>query len=307
MTRALWLSLVGILIGLGSLMLCPAKAQAAASCTASAANRYVAYQGDATWAGLSSFAGCAMPSAMGSYAVCTAATQQPGSGGTTLTPWRQARDVSGRQLNWQLYDDARAKPLTEGGVEIGRITFTNPYFAATNLAYALHVPVNAMLVNGSYGSVVPVLLELRRGDCNGALEASFTLSVTVTFGVSSFCQILSTQPVSFGLGRSSTAQTVDAQGGITVRCYWGDFQVKLDDGAHALGGRRHVGNAAMPNALAYDIYTDPGRTQLWNQGRAVGATSNGQPITVPLYGRMPGQPTPPPGRYGDTVIATVIW
>lgn len=285
-------------------VLFPARAQAAAVCSASTMSQFMAFNGTPAWADFTSFAGCSNPSTTGLFAICTAPGQQAGSGGSAITPWRQLAG-SGASLQWQLFDAGHATPVTGPGVQLGAIDFTSPFYGSTQIAYSALIPVNATLINGHYATTLLIPLELRQGSCSGPLETSFTFTFSLEAGVSTYCQITGTQGLSFGAGRATTTQTVDAIGGITVQCYWGSFTVALGDGQHASAGQRRVSNGT--DTLAYDIYTTASRTIPWQGATTVTATSNGAPTSLSLYGRMPAQPTPSPGHYTDTVIASVTF
>ncbi|GAB5101270.1 spore coat protein U domain-containing protein [Caballeronia sp. HLA56] len=49
----------------------------------------------------------------------------------------------------------------------------------------------------------------------------------------------------------------------------------------------------------------------WGDGNSgsttVSGTGNGATQTIPVYSRVLPQPTPPPGSYSDTVVATVMF
>ena len=119
---------------------------------------------------------------------------------------------------------------------------------------------------------------------------------------------LTTNPLNFGT-LTSTLSAVDAASSITARCSSQSlFTVSMDYGAN--GGFdptvRYMRNGT--DLLTYGIYLDSGRTQGWgfNIGMNVyNGTGTGSEVTIPVYGRVRAQATPPSGTYTDTVIVTI--
>jgi spore coat protein U-like protein len=70
------------------------------------------------------------------------------------------------------------------------------------------------------------------------------------------------------------------------------------------------------NRLTYNLYVDPGYSQIWGDGsfgtRVVfGHISldfvNFLTFSIPVYGKIPAQLEPAPGNYSDTIVATMIY
>jgi spore coat protein U-like protein len=99
---------------------------------------------------------------------------------------------------------------------------------------------------------------------------------------------------------------------IMIRCSAGAaYSVGLDDGDHAAGGVRRMANGA--HHLQYEIYKSLSLSDRWG---AVGGARRGSDtadvgagvynsVTTQMFGYraqiLPGQVTPPPGTYSDTI------
>ena len=103
---------------------------------------------------------------------------------------------------------------------------------------------------------------------------------------------------------------VDATATITVRCTnTTPYKVRIDGGNT---GTTNPTNRKMSNGaydITYGIYRDAARTQGWGRWNSndVDATGTGYPQTFTAYGRVPVQPTPPPGTYIDTLVVSVVF
>ncbi len=103
---------------------------------------------------------------------------------------------------------------------------------------------------------------------------------------------------------------VDATATITVRCTnTTPYKVRIN-GGHT--GTTNPANRKMSNGghdITYGIYRDAARTQGWGRWNSndVNATGTGYPQTFTAYGRVPPQPTPPPGTYIDTLVVSVVF
>ena len=63
------------------------------------------------------------------------------------------------------------------------------------------------------------------------------------------------------------------------------------------------------DSVIYGLYQNAARSVPWGTANAstLGGTGTAATQTIPVYGRVPGQVTPPPGTYSDTVVATVTY
>lgn len=143
-----------------------------------------------------------------------------------------------------------------------------------------------------------------------AATASSTLNVDAT--VTANCTV-STSALSFGNVDPLGGSDVDASGGITVTCTNGtDWSAAagIGSGSGASYAARRM--SAGADLLAYNIYTDAGRTSVWGDGTGatdtIDSTGTGAVQNVTVYGRVPsGQTSVPPGGYSDTVAVTVTY
>ncbi|MGH7067217.1 MAG: Csu type fimbrial protein [Acetobacteraceae bacterium] len=140
----------------------------------------------------------------------------------------------------------------------------------------------------------------------------------IASGVSGRAQLacsVSTTGVSFGRYAGASRVPDDATGSITVSCTAETratlaFSIGLIATAGA-GSARVMRSAS--GRLAYQLYADSARTEIWGDGAsgrmvsfaaAVPAgRSNVQRFTV--YGRIPPRQSVPPGTYQDQVVITL--
>ena len=60
--------------------------------------------------------------------------------------------------------------------------------------------------------------------------------------------------------------------------------------------------------ITYGLFRDVARLQPWGTtigGNTVSGTGSGGTQSVTVYGRIPPQPTPPPGLYQDNITVTI--
>jgi spore coat protein U-like protein len=105
---------------------------------------------------------------------------------------------------------------------------------------------------------------------------------------------------------------VDASVNLSVQCTSGtDFDVTLDNGLNTSRRMDSTAGAGVGASFVdYELYTDAGRTSIWptTAGSApYPYTGTGAAQTIPVYGRVPAQTTPPAGNYYDTVGITVTY
>jgi len=134
-----------------------------------------------------------------------------------------------------------------------------------------------------------------------------TLSVRASFARS--CAVSATA-MNFG-ARANLSVPADAVSTVSLRCNGsGGVRVSLDNGANGGTGPTARRMAFGGSAITYGIFRDSARAQPW--GSTVGVdvanvTGTNGTVTVTAYGRVPAQPTPPPGTYVDTVLVTATW
>ncbi|MFC5510082.1 spore coat U domain-containing protein [Massilia jejuensis] len=88
------------------------------------------------------------------------------------------------------------------------------------------------------------------------------------------------------------------------------YRIALDGGMHGSVGERRMRNALTGETVRYVISGTPDGPG-WGDGTAgtstVAGTGTGTVQSLPLYGRVPPQPTPSPGDYKDTLTVTVYF
>jgi spore coat protein U-like protein len=104
---------------------------------------------------------------------------------------------------------------------------------------------------------------------------------------------------------ANASAPLDAQGTFQIACTRNTtYAVGLGLGSFASGTTRRMAGGAQ--RLAYELYSDPGRTAVWSVAGTVGGTApSSAPITLTVYGRIPAGQAVAPGAYADTVQSTV--
>jgi spore coat protein U-like protein len=105
---------------------------------------------------------------------------------------------------------------------------------------------------------------------------------------------------------------VDASVNLSVQCSSGtDYDVSLDNGLNTSRRMDSTSGAGVgANIVDYELYTDSGRTTVWPTTAGTAPypyTGTGAAQSIPVYGRVPTQTTPPAGNYYDTVGITVTY
>jgi spore coat protein U-like protein len=120
-------------------------------------------------------------------------------------------------------------------------------------------------------------------------------------------------PMAFGHMEPTDGVAVDSVADISVTCDKPTpFLVRLDAGQHSSDTltrvMRLVGGVAT---LHYNLFLDASRTLTWGDGSGGGSTfsgiSSGVGENTPVYGRIYGGQSPPPGSYVDSVTVIVEW
>ncbi len=136
--------------------------------------------------------------------------------------------------------------------------------------------------------------------------ATESATVSVRVEVVSTCTI-SDAELDFGTYVAGQSNPLDATATLRVTdCPVGSVRVELDGGGSGNVKNRRLSDG-RGNALAYQIYTDPGMRQIAGTGRNGRSLSlgsdNGARLT--LYARIPGGQVVPEGTYTDTVQVTM--
>lgn len=134
-----------------------------------------------------------------------------------------------------------------------------------------------------------------------------TFDVTITIEKS--CDVTATQNVAFA-DSVSVADTVEAQGSVSVKCTNGaDYNVALNGGATDDVAARQMSNGT--DTIAYQLYQDAALGDVWGEttgtdtveGTGTGFTGNDFDHVVYAQATLTGDETA--GDYTDTITATV--
>jgi spore coat protein U-like protein len=143
-----------------------------------------------------------------------------------------------------------------------------------------------------------------------ALTASDTVPVTAT--VIDSCTVNSTA-LTFGNYNGIVGSALDSVGTVTAVCTMGTaFSVALDAGTGsgaAMTARLLTGPGGA--TLAYSIFCDAPRTQVWGDGSGgtdvATGTGTGVAQSFTMYGRVPSLQTSTVGSYTDSVTVTLTY
>lgn len=123
--------------------------------------------------------------------------------------------------------------------------------------------------------------------------------------------------MAFGTASASVAAPVDAQGVLSFACtgVLGEtvvYTIALSAGSSGTGFNPRALRSGA-NQMQYNVYGDSARTRLWGDSTSGTFTETGSlSITggatlrsVPVYGRIFGGQSSPPGAYTDSLMITI--
>jgi spore coat protein U-like protein len=134
-----------------------------------------------------------------------------------------------------------------------------------------------------------------------------TFDVTAT--VADSC-VITAGDLAFGaydpvVTHASTA--LDASSTLSVTCTTGaSTNITLDLGTSASGSQRRMSDGGT-NHLDYELYSDSGRSTVWDDAPGVDHTGTGSQENISVYGRVPAGQSVPAASYTDTVTATITF
>ncbi len=170
------------------------------------------------------------------------------------------------------------------------------------------IPRNRTFSAGAAGAVAIAALMISSTTASAA-TATANLSVSATVSVN--CAITA-GTLAFGTYDPVVANAstdLDAAGTFTVACTKGAAGVTIDlgQGGNYSSGRRM---AAGGSYLAYQLYSDSGRSTVWGSTSggatvSVAAPASKAAVTHTVYGRVAANQDVAAGSYADTVVATV--
>lgn len=139
-------------------------------------------------------------------------------------------------------------------------------------------------------------------------QSTNTLPVAVT--VATGCSLV-TRPLTFDATGITGTNPIDATTSVTVRCTPNtDFDIDIDTGLYANGNsaNRRMYSASTNSFVAYDVYRDSPRSNVWGRGKTrnvAGNSGSGAPIDFVLYGRVQNTGKIVAGDYIDTLTVTL--
>ena len=144
-----------------------------------------------------------------------------------------------------------------------------------------------------------------------AFATDVSANLSVSANVVNACTV-SAGSLDFGDYDPLSGSDVDDSGSFDVRCTnGGQATIKLGEGAHPSAGSapaaplRNMDNSG--NALSYQLYTDSGRTTVWENATGVSYTGDGTTDTQTVYGRIVAGQNAVAGSFSDTVVITVTY
>ncbi len=140
-------------------------------------------------------------------------------------------------------------------------------------------------------------------DCNGATQTEKPKFKVRARNVKS-CTVSATD-LDFGTVGALSAN-VDSTADVTVRCtYQLPYKIKLLGPNDPTNRKMTLGS----DKITYGTYRNAARSQPWGRFNSndIDDTGTGFDQHFTIYGRVPPQPTPPPGTYTDTVTVRITF
>lgn len=163
--------------------------------------------------------------------------------------------------------------------------------------------------------VLPLLAFLPFPVFAGTASSNFQVTLTITGACS-----LTANPLDFGVNNGAIASSINATTTLVANCTNGTpYSIGLNNGtgSGATASVRKMTNSADNSTVNYSLYTDTGRTAVWNNSctslpgtstSCSNGTGTGTNQTINVYGQVPGgQNNVTIGSYVDTVVATLTF
>lgn len=149
---------------------------------------------------------------------------------------------------------------------------------------------------------------------NGAFAAQVDSPMAVTATVTGTC-LLTANPMTFSNSITTLAAAVTAASTLDLDCTAGiPYKIGMGAGNNGLGfpnTTRRMSDGAS-HFMTYDVYIDAGYGNRFDDvitgGAANTISANGAgAISIPIYGKIPTQTTPPAGTYSDSLMVSVTY
>jgi spore coat protein U-like protein len=144
-----------------------------------------------------------------------------------------------------------------------------------------------------------------------AFSQTASSSFNVHMTIFSECRLGTLNDINFG-SAGFLDSNVDMNSTLSLKCTDGTpFNIALSQGANGTSiTDRRMKNSAGAQTLAYQLYRDSARSQVWGQTTGtdtVAGTGTGADQTLNIYGRVPAQSVAAAGSYSDTITVTVTY
>lgn len=142
-----------------------------------------------------------------------------------------------------------------------------------------------------------------------ARAGTSTNTMDASLSIESGCRLDTRALVFIGIPPFSKGLLLDSSTTLTVDCTPNTaYTIDIDTGLHPNGINRRMYSALTNSYVAYDIYRDGPRTNVWGTGQLKNVAGNsgaGGPQTVTLYGRVSLPTKVLAGDYLDTLTVTL--
>lgn len=209
------------------------------------------------------------------------------------------------------------KPLISGTVTVntpvtiyGQINANQPLVPSVgnvDTIYSQMFTASQAVVNVGF-SLLPLIITPTCAPGGGTTVAgSFPFTVTAT--VTNNCNISASDVAFAPAGLLNAA--LNATGTLSVQCTNGDaYGISLNGGGSGNVNARKMSRQGGGGTISYQLYSDAAHAVAWGDatgGTIATGTGTGAAQTITVYGVVPAQSTPQPGRYSDTITATITF
>lgn len=237
---------------------------------------------------------------------------QAGSGSLYVCvafPTPRAMQGPSATLAWDLFGPP---PATSSWSNITAIVI--PMTSALTSGIAITIPANILAAQsnkppGFYAQTLTATGNYGTSSCTDGMFSGVPFSFQANATVLKSCVVSATN-LDFGSVGDLNA-VVDGQSQISVQCTAGTgYTLGLDGGLSGATDPTARKMTAGTDTVVYGLYQNAGRTSGWGAAsgsNTLGGTGTAATQTLPVYGRVPVQPTPLPATYSDTVVASVTY
>ena len=148
-----------------------------------------------------------------------------------------------------------------------------------------------------------------------AMAATLAIAATSSTASAMSCSFTSTVGVAFGSYDVFDDQPLDSTGSLTFECSGvvasDRIQIEISAGGSGSFLLRKMSQGLQ--TIGYNLFTNASRTSVWGDGSSGSSRygpvlpADGEPSTVPIYGRIAPRQNVRVGSYSDDVIVTVVF